>query len=161
MSLFNFGKKKEPAPAPEPIPLDYPTPKKDIKFALTFTQNKSFKGFRRARVSMGTSEVVWNNIDYFRDNGYDFTNRAVQVLVIRSDTDPGVQLKVLVDGRYLGNVYQSNKNAEIFDAVTSKKVDKVHIKVEDTVIDGKYYGTETFLMFHWPDMGPKVSVTVE
>lgn len=161
MSLFNFGKKKEPAPAPEPIPLDYPTPKKDIKCALTFTQNKSFKGFRRARVSMGTSEVVWNNIDYFRDCGYDFTNRAVQVLVLRSDTDPGVQLKVLVDGRYLGNVYQSNKNAEIFDAVTSKKVDKVHIKVEDTVIDGKYYGTETFLMFHWPDMGPKVNVTVE
>ena len=161
MSLFNFGKKKEPAPAPEPIPLDYPTPKKDIKFALAFTQNKSFKGFRRARVSMGTSEVVWNNIDYFRDNGYDFTNSAVQVLVLRSDTDPGVQLKILVDGRYLGNVYWSSKNAEIFDAVTNKKVDKVHIKVEDTYVDGKYYGTEAFLMFHWPDMGPKVNVTVE
>ena len=85
-----FGKKKkkkEPAPAPKPIPLDYKTPKKDIKSVHTFTQSKGFKGFRRVRVSMGTSE--------------------------------------------------------------------------DTVIDGKYYGTETFLMVHWPNMGPKVYVTVE
>ena len=161
MALFKFGKKKESAPAPEPIPLDYKTPKKDIKFALTFTQAKSFKGFRRVRVSMGTSDVVWNNIEYFRDNGFDFTNSAVQVLVLNSDMDPGVQLKVLVDGRFLGYVYWSNKNAEVFDAVTNKKVDKVYIKIEDTVIDGKYYGTETFLMVHWPNMGPKINVTVE
>ena len=148
MALFKFGKKKEPAPAPEPIPLDYKTPKKDIKFALTFTQAKSFKGFRRVRVSMGTSDVVWNNIEYFRDNRFDFTNSAVQVLV-------------LVDGRFLGYIYWSNKNAEVFDAVTSKKADKVYIKIEDTVIDGKYYGTETFLMVHWSNMGPKINVTVE
>lgn len=161
MALFKFGKKKEPAPAPEPIPLDYKTPKKDIISAQTFTQAKGFNGFRRVRVSMGTSDVVWNNIEYFRDNGFDLTNSAVQVLVIKSDMDPGVQLKVLVDGRFLGNIYWSNKNAEVFDAITDKKADKVYIKIEDTVIDGKYYGTETFLMVHWPNMGPKINVTVE
>ena len=159
-----FGKKKkkkEPAPAPEPIPLDYKTPKKDIKSVQTFTQANGFKGFRRVRISMGTSDVVWNNIEYFRDNGFDFTNSAVQVLVIRSDMEPGVQLKVLVDGRFLGNIYRYEKNAEAFDAVIDKNVDKVYVKIEDTVIDGKYYGTETFLMIHWPNMGPKVYVTVE
>lgn len=159
-----FGKKKkkkEPAPAPEPIPLDYKTPKKDIKSVQTFTQANGFKGFRRVRVSMGTSDVVWNNIEYFRDNGFDFTNSAVQVLVIRSDMDPGVQLKVLVDGRFLGNIYRYEKNAEAFDAVTDKKVDKVYVKIEDTFIDGKYYGSQSFLMLHWPNMGPKVTVKVE
>lgn len=161
MSLFGFGKKKEPAPAPKQIPLDYKTPKKDIKSVHTFTQSKGFKGFRRVRVSMGTSDVVWNNIEYFRDNGFDLTNSAVQVLVIRSDMEPGVQLKVLVDGRFLGNIYRYEKNAEAFDAVIDKNVDKVYVKIEDTVIDGKYYGTETFLMVHWPNMGPKVYVTVE
>lgn len=159
MALFKFGKKKEPAP--EPVPLDYKTPKKDIKSVHTFTQAKGFKGFRRVRVSMGTSNVVWNNIEYFRDNGYDFTNSAIQVLVIKSDMDPGVQLKVLVDGRFLGNIYRSKSNGEAFDAVTDKKVDNAYIKIEDTVIDGKYCGTETFLMVHWPDMGPKINVTVE
>lgn len=161
MALFKFGKKKEPAPAPEPIPLDYKVPKKDIKSVQTFTQSKGFKGFRRVRVSMGTSDVVWHNIDYFRDNGYDFTNSAVQLQAIKSDIEPGVYLKVVVDGRYLGNIYHSSKNGEAFDAVTDKKVDKVYVKIEDTVIDGKYYGTETFLMLHWPNMGPKISVTVE
>ena len=159
-----FGKKKkkkEPAPVQEPIPLDYKTPKKDIRSVHTFTQAKGFKGFRRVRVSMGTSEVVWNNIEYFRTNGYDFANSAVQILVLRSDTDPGVQLKVLVDGRFLGYVYWSNKSAEVFDAITDKKVDKVYIKIEDTLIDGKYYGMETSLMVHWPNMGPKINVTVE
>ena len=161
MALFKFGKKKEPAPAPEPIPLDYKTPKKDIKSVHTFTQAKGFKGFRRVRVSMGTSNVVWNNIEYFRGNGFDLANSAVQVLMLNSDIDPGVQLKMLVDGRFLGNIYRSNKNAEAFDAVTDKKVDKVYVKIEDTAIDGKYYGTETFLMVHWPNMGPKINVTVE
>ena len=161
MALFNFGKKKEPVPAPEPIPLDYKTPKKDIKSVHTFTQAKGFKGFRRIRLSMGTSNVVWNNIEYFRGNGFDLANSAVQVQVVKSDIDPGVQLKVLVDGRFLGNIYRSNKNAEAFDAVADKKVDKVYVKIEDTVIDGKYYGTETFLMVHWSNMGPKINVTVE
>lgn len=159
-----FGKKKkkkEPAPAPKPIPLDYKTPKKDIKSVHTFTQSKGFKGFRRVRVSMGTSDVVWNNIEYFRDNGFDLTNSAVQVLVLKSDMEPGVQLKVLVDGRFLGNIYRYKTNAEAFDAVIDKNVDKAYVKIEDTVIDGKYYGTETFLMVHWPNMGPKVYVTVE
>ena len=160
MALFNFGKKK-PAPDPEPIPLDYKTPKKDIISVQTFTQSKGFKGFRRVRVSMGTSKVVWNNIEYFRDNGYDFANSAVQVLAIKSETDPAALLKILVDGRFLGNVYRNNKNAEAFDAIMDKKADKVYVKIEDTVKDGKYYGTETFIMIHWPDMGPKVKVTVE
>lgn len=161
MALFSFGKKKEPAPVPEPIPLDFKPPKKDILSVQTFTQSKGFKGFRRARVSMGTSNVVWNNINYFRDNGYDFTNSAVQVLEIKSDIDPGVQLKVVVDGRFLGNIYWSSKNAEVFDAITNKKIDKVYIKIEDTFLDGKYYGTEAFLMLHWPNMGPKVKISIE
>ena len=157
-----FGKKKKStAPTPEPIPLDCDTPKKDIKFALDFTQAKSFKGFRRVRISMGTSNIVWNNIDYFRDNGYDFTNSAVQILVLNSDMDPGVQLKVLADGRFLGYVYWTSKSSEAFDAVESKKIDKVYLKIEDTFIDGKYYGTEAYLMLHWPNMGPRVNTTVK
>lgn len=157
MSLFGFGKKKAPAPAPKQIPLDYKVPKKDIKSVQTFTQSNGFKGFRRVRVSMGTSDAVEHNIDYFRENGYDFANRAVQIMAIVSDMDPGVYLKVVVDGRYLGNIYRSKSNAEAFDAVTDKKVDKVHIKIEDTFIDGKYYGSEEFIMLHWPDMKPKAA----
>jgi hypothetical protein len=159
-----FGKKKkkkDPAPAPEPIPLDYKTPKKDIKFVQTFTQANGFKGFRRVSISTGTSDVVWNNIEYFRDNGCDLTNSAVQLLVIRSDMEPGVQIKVLVDGRFIGNIYRYKTNAEAFDAVIDKNVDKVFVKIEDTVIDGKYYGTQAFLMLHWPNMGPKINVKVE
>ncbi len=150
-----FGKKKkkkEPAPAPEPIPLDYKTPKKDIKSVHSFTQSDSFDGFRRVRISMGTSDVVENNLDYFRNNGCDFTNSKVEVLVIKSDMEPGVQLKIMVDGRFMGNIYRSKSNAEAFDAVTEKKVDKVYVKIEDTVLDGKYYGSECFVMVHWPDM---------
>lgn len=160
MSLFGFGKKKARAPAPE-LPLDFKVPKKDIIFVQTFTQSKNFKGFRRVRVSMGTSDVVEHNIDYFRDNGYDFTNSAVQIQTIKSDLDPGVLLKVVVDGRFLGNIYRGKGNAEAFDAVTDKKIDKVYVKIEDAFIDGKYYGTETYIMLHWPNMGPKVYVTVE
>lgn len=150
--LFGKKKKKEPAPAPKQIPLDYKTPKKYIKSVQTFTQSESLDGFRRVRISMGTSDVVENNLDYFRSNGCDFTNSSVQLLVIRSDMEPGVQLKVLVDGRFLGNIYRSKSNAEAFDAAVDRKVDKVYVKIEDTVLDGKYYGSESFVMFHWPDM---------
>ena len=157
-----FGKKKnKKAPAPKSLPLDFEVPKKDIKFIRTFTQADSFKGFRSVRISADTSKVVENNIDFFRDNGYDFTNCTVQLQAIKCDIDPGVKLKVVVDGRFIGNIYRGKGNAEAFNAVMDNEVDKAYIKIEDAYIDGKYYGTQGFIMLHWPNMGPKVNVTVK
>lgn len=150
MLLFGFGKKKEPAPAPKSLPLDFKVPKKDIKFIQIFPQSESSDGFCRARVSPGSSDLVERNTDYFRKRGFE--GSSIQLMTVRSDMDPGIHLRVIVDGRYLGNIYNGKFNAEPFAALTSRKVDRVHMEVVDTAVDGKYYGSECFAMVHWPDM---------
>ena len=159
MALFNFGKKKA---APAPVLSDERViPKKDIISVQTFTQAKSFRGFRRVRISASGLDGVEKNQIYFRERGFDFTNSAVQVMVVKANNDLGMCLRIVADGKFLGNVYKNDGNSEAFDKAIDKKIDKVYVKLEDKIIDGQLYGTESFIMVHWPNIAPKVKVTVE
>lgn len=160
MSLFRSKKKNEPEPAPAKSE-ERVIPKSDIKYVYTFTQAKSFRGFRRVGISFYGLDGVDKNLTYFGERDYDFTNSAVQIMIVKANNDVGVCLRIVVDGKFIGNVYKNSSNAEAFDAALDKKLDKAYVKIEDTVIDGKYYGTEAFIMLHWPDMGPRVKIEVK
>ena len=160
MALFNFGKKKKSDPVPE-LTDERIIPKKDILSVQTFTQSKTFRGYRRVRISTNGLDGVEKNQIYFRERGFDFTNSAVQLMTVKANNDFGKCLRIVVDGRFLGNIYRSGANDEAFDKVLDKAVDKVYVKLEDTIIDGQYYGTESYIMMHWPGIAPKLKVTVE
>ena len=147
---------------PEPVLSDErPLSKKDIFSIQTFTQAKSFKGFRRVTISTDNLDGVEKNMAFFRSRDFDFTNCAVQVMVVKARNDEGKCLRIVADGRFLGNVYKNISNYEAFDMAVNQKLDKVYLKYEDAVIDGKLYGTNTYIMFHWPNIAPKIKVTVE
>lgn len=160
MALFNFGKKKatlQPQLSEERI-----IPKKDIISVQTFTQAKSFRGFRRINISTYMLDGVEKNLAYFRERGFDFANSAVQVMVVKAKNDEGKCLRIVIDGKFIGNVYKNSSNSEAFEMAVAKKLDKVHVLIEDVILDdGKYYGTETYILLHWPNIGPKVKVSVE
>ena len=157
MSLFNHFKKAQPVKYTE----ERTIPKKDIISVQTFTQAKSFRDFRRVRISTNGLDGVEKNFAYFREKKFDFTNAAVQIMTVKANNDFGKCLRIVVDGRLIGNVYRSDSNAEAFDVALDKKVDKVYVRIEEKIIDGVNYGSSSYLMLHWPNMGPKVSVNIE
>ncbi len=160
MALFNFGKKKA-APKPQ-LSEERIIPKKDIVSVQTFTQSKSFRGFRRIKISTYNLDGVEKNLAYFRERGFDFANSAVQVMVVKANNEEGKCLRIVVDGKFIGNVYKNSSNSEAFEMAVAKKLDKVYVLIEDVILDdGKYYGTETYILLHWPNIGPKVKVSVE
>ena len=160
MALFNFGKKKA-APQPQ-LSEERIIPKKDIISVQTFTQAKAFRGFRRIKISTNNLDGVEKNLAYFRDRGFDFANSAVQVMVVKANNEEGKCLRIVVDGKFVGNVYKSGSNSEAFDMAVDKKIDKVYMLIEDVILDdGKYYGTRAYILLHWPNMAPKVKVSVE
>ena len=112
MSLFNRFKKNQPVTE---YTEERTIPKKDIISVQTFTQAKSFRGFRRVRISTYGLDGVEKNFAYFREKEFDFTNAAVQIMTVKANNDFGKCLRIVVDGRFIGNVYRSDSNAEAFD----------------------------------------------
>lgn len=146
---------------PEPqLTQERALPKKDIYSTQTFTQSKSFKGFRREKLSTFGLDGVELNHKYFREQyNDDFTNSAIQLMVVKARNDEGKCVRVVVDGRFMGNLYRSERTAESFDMIVAKKIDKAHFRVETAYYaDGSLMGYNTYIMVHWPGIGPRVTI---
>ena len=156
MSLLKkILKQKEPEPV---FSQERAIPKKDIRSVQTFTNSKSFKGFRKAKLNEYGLDGIDLNHDYFyKTSKFDFTNSAVQLMVVKANNNEGKCIRVVVDGRFMGNVYRS-KDADLFDNIVNKKVDKVHFHVEYAEDKGKLLASAGALLVHWPNMGPRVTI---
>lgn len=150
---------------PEPVlSQERPLPKKDIISVQTFTQSKNFRGFRREKVSGQSLDGVELNHKYFREEREDnFDNSAIQLMIVKANNDYGKCIRVVVDGRFMGNIYRrDNGSTEVFDAIEAKLIDKVHFQVDTSYHDdGSLMGYSTYIMVHWPNMPPKIKVSVE
>jgi len=129
-------------------------PKSNIKSVQTFTQSRSFKGFRRERITTHNLDGVEKNTLYFKARDYDFTNSAIQLMVVKANTDEGICIRIVVDGRFMGNMYRNERNAETFDNIVARNIDKAHFRIEEAT------GSSTIsnLFVHWPGIGPRVTV---
>lgn len=138
-----FGKKKNTPPPQPALSVQRELPPSDILKVMTFTQAKSFRGFKRGFVKSFGLDGTALNLAYFRSKGFDFTNSAIQVMLVKANNDYGKCVRVVVDGRFLGNVYRDDGfNKEWFDHVEEGTVDKAYIKIEDPKI---------YLFLHWTE----------
>lgn len=131
-------------------------PKTDILSVQTFTQSRGFKGYRRERVSIRHLDGVELNLMHFAEAGFDFTNSAIQLMVVKANNEIGICIRVVVDGRFIGNMYRSERNAETFDNIVAKNIDKVHIRVEPMTDDIQNY--DVWLFAHWKGIAPRVTI---
>ena len=160
MALFGLGKKKQTKTVPPTQPKRIPMvpPVHEVVTSITLTQSKAFRGYRRLKISSRNSDIIENNEKYFKQCDWDFSNRTVQLMVEKIPDVNDVRVLIIVDGRFLGNLYRNDRNAEAIDKIVSGEVDGVFIKYDEKIIDGESYGSEAFVFLHWPDMGVKVSV---
>lgn len=138
-----FDQSKEPE-----LSYERQLPKKDIISVQTFTHSKAFKGFRREKISTYGLDGVERNHRHFAELGNDFANSAIQLMVVKANTETGNCIRIVVDGLFMGNMYRNPRNAESYDRIVAKEIDKVHFHVEG----------DTYIMLHWPGIGPRVTV---
>jgi len=159
MSLLNkiFNSKKSD---PEPVlTQERVIPKKDILSVQTFTHSRGFKGFRRVKLSTyGLDGVELNHRYLYKKNKFDFDNSAIQLMTVKATNETGTCIRVVIEGRFVGNIYKNERNAEIFDNIVDKNIDKVHAHVEYAEDDKGLLAYDTYIMVHWPNMGPKITI---
>ncbi len=136
-----FKKKKESTPAPAPVRNEATV---DIKSKIDLVQSSSFKGCKRFQIrSSYLRPEVEKNREYLKSLGYDFKGKMVTILYgIHSEL--GECILVHIGGLLIGSLFNSDKYAEMFDAVKSNSIDKAYLKIEDSE-----YGTATYLFLHW------------
>ena len=136
-----FKKKKESTPAPAPVRNEATV---DIKSKIDLVQSGSFKGCKRfeLRSSYLRPEVEQNRA-YLKNLGYDFKGKMVTIMYgIHSEL--GECILVHIGGLLIGSLFNSNKYAELFEAVKNNSIDKAHLKIDESE-----YGTATYLFLHW------------
>ena len=138
-----FKKKKESTPAPAPAP-GRDTATVDIKSKIELVQSGSFKGCKRFQLrSFYLRPEVEQNHAYLKNLGYDFKGKMVTILYgIHSEL--GECILVHIGGLLIGSLFNSDKYAELFDAIKSNSIDKAHLRIEESE-----YGTATYLFLHW------------
>ena len=136
-----FKKKKESTPAPAPVRTEATV---DIKSKIDLVQSDSFRGCKRFQIrSSYLRPEVEKNRAYLKNLGYDFKGKMVTIMYgIHSEL--GECILVHIGGLLIGSLFNSDKYAEMFEAVKSNSIDKAHLKIEDTE-----YGTATYLFLHW------------
>ena len=137
MSLFKKKKASAPASVRNEVPVD-------IKSKIDLVQSSSFKGCKRFQIrSSYLRPEVEKNREYLKSLGYDFKGKMVTILYgIHSEL--GECILVHIGGLLIGSLFNSDKYAEMFDAVKSNSIDKAYLKIEDSE-----YGTATYLFLHW------------
>ena len=88
MSLFNRFKKNQHVTE---YTEERTIPKKDIISVQTFTQAKSFRGFRRVRISTNGLDGVEKNFAYFREKDFDFTKLRCYEYLKNKTASPGIR----------------------------------------------------------------------
>ena len=136
-----FKKKKESTPAPAPARNEATV---DIKSKIDLVQSGSFKGCKRFQIrSSYLRPEVEKNREYLKSLGYDFKGKMVTILYgIHSEL--GECILVHIGGLLIGSLFNSDKYADLFEAVKSNSIDKAHLRIEDSE-----YGTATYLFLHW------------
>lgn len=136
-----FKKKKETVPVPAPVVTEATV---DIKEKIDLTQSGSFKGCKRFQLrSSYLRPEVEANREYLKSLGYDFKGKMVTILYgIHSEL--GECILVHIGGLLIGSLFNSDKYAEMFEAVKSHSIDKAHLRIEESE-----YGTATYLFLHW------------
>lgn len=133
-------------------------PYTDIISTQAFIQAKSFKGYRRGKISSYGLDGVERNERYFCDNGADLTGSRIDLLVVKANNDAKKCIRILVDGRFLGNIYRNDMNREYFNKIVKQQIDGAYVKLDTVEIDGQIQVTGSYLMVHWPGMGPRVTI---
>lgn len=137
MALF---KKKQSAPVPAPNQ----EPTVSISEQQEFIQAKSFRGFKRFQIRSSYARLeIEKNLDYLKTLNYDFDGKMVSIL-LGTHSELGECILVLIGGLLVGSLFNSNKYAEMFDALKQHRIDKAHLRVEDTE-----YGQGVYLFLHW------------
>lgn len=115
-----------------------------IKRQYSFIQAKSFRGFKRFKLSTSYNRFdVEANQEKFRNEGFDFTGKRIDIafvqLAVRDEA-----MVVYVDGLQIGARSFCDKEAEVYKAMKDGRIDQAYVRIEDTE-----YGTGTYLFLHW------------
>ena len=133
-------------------------PYTDIISTQAFIQAKSFRGYRREKISSYGLDGVERNERYFCDNGADLTGSRIDLMVVKADNDIKKCIRILVDGKFLGNIYRSDTNREYFNKIVKQQIDGAYVKLDTVTIDGRTQVASSYLMVHWPGIGPRVTI---
>ena len=156
MSLMKlFKKTTDPYPG---LSHERKIPYTDVISTQAFIQAKSFRGYRREKISSYGLDGVERNERYFCDNGADLTGSRIDLLVVKADNDIKKCIRILVDGKFIGNIYRSDTNREYFNKIVKQQIDGAYVKLDTVTIDGRTQVVSSYLMVHWPGIGPRVTI---
>lgn len=133
-------------------------PYTDIISTQAFIQAKSFRGYRREKISSYGLDGVERNERYLCDNGADLTGCRIDLLVVKANNDAKKCIRILVDGKFIGNIYRSDTNREYFNKIVKQQIDGAYVKLDTVEIDGQIQLVSSYLMVHWPGIGPRVTI---
>ena len=133
-------------------------PYTDIISTQAFIQAKSFRGYRREKISSYGLDGVERNERYFCDNDPDLTGSRIDLMVVKANNDAKKCIRILVDGRFLGNIYRNDMNREYFNKIVKQQIDGAYVRLDTVTLDGRIQVTSSYLMVHWPGIGPRVTI---
>lgn len=156
MSLIKlFKKTTDPYPG---LSHERKIPYTDVISTQAFIQAESFRGYRREKISSYGLDGVERNERYFCDNGADLTGSRIDLMVVKANNDAKKCIRILVDGRFLGNIYRNDMNREYFNKIVKQQIDGAYVKLDTVEIDGQIQLVSSYLMVHWPGIGPRVTI---
>jgi len=136
-------------------------PQSDIVSVQAFIQAKTFRGYRREPISTYGLDGVERNICILRDQqNFDLTGSRIDIMTVKM-ANKRKCLRILVDGKFIGNIYKNDMNTEYFDKAVKQKIDGAYVKIDTVMFEGRKEATKLYLMLHWPGIGPRVDVDVK
>lgn len=133
-------------------------PYTDIISTQAFIQAKSFRGYRREKISSYGLDGVERNERYFCDNDPDLTGSRIDLMVVKANNDAKKCIRVVVDGKFLGNIYRNDVNREYFNKIVKQQIDGAYVRLDTVTLDGRIQVASSYLMVHWPGIGPRVTI---
>ena len=104
-----------------------------VIWTKTYNQAKSFKGFKRIRLTTYKERDVDATLSYFAGRNYDFTNSAIQfqyVRVMNGSVIGGFSVvNVYADAKRIGCIYDTNYDN--FDLLTKENIDSAYLRVDN------------------------------
>lgn len=151
MALFGIKKKKTVADQKPPAP-KYEIPPFSLWNKYSFEQSNSFRGCKRFQLRLSYARPICEaNVDKFRQRGFDLKGSHVDLLHgMINDANQFEAIVVVVDGLQIGSLWRSDKYDDVFQALVDKRIEKVHIRIEDVVLDdGTEAGTAVYMYLKW------------
>lgn len=103
----------------------------------TFTQSKSFKGFRRQQLTTYKEPGVEDTLSAWAKKDYNFAGATIQLQCMQLESSQVIN--VYVDGQRIGCRYSSHA---FYADLAGREYDAVHLRVD---------GDDVYLFVHYTD----------